>query len=56
MKQVIQKNTVLICLVVSMILIVVAAFKYPGGSLTDKTPWVFIGQRISSVICSIQKL
>lgn len=36
MKQVIQKYTVLICLVVSMILIVVAAFKYPGGSLTDK--------------------
>ena len=32
----IKKYSVLTCLVVSMILIVVAATKYPGGSLVDK--------------------
>ena len=32
----IKRYSVLICLVTSMLLIVVAAYKYPGGSLLDK--------------------
>jgi hypothetical protein len=36
MKQMIQKYSVLICLVTSVILIVIATWGYPGGSLLDK--------------------
>ena len=35
-KQMIKKYSVLICVVISVILIVIAAFVYPGGSLLDK--------------------
>ncbi|MDQ6472460.1 hypothetical protein RB619_17595 [Flavobacterium sp. LHD-80] len=35
-KQIVQKHSVLICLVISMILIVIATLLYPGGSLLDK--------------------
>ena len=35
-KQMIKKYSVLICLVISVILIVIAALVYPGGSLLDK--------------------
>ncbi|WP_316767941.1 hypothetical protein [Pedobacter frigiditerrae] len=35
-KQIIKKHSVLICLVISVILIVIAASVYPGGSLLDK--------------------
>jgi hypothetical protein len=36
MKQMVKKYSVLICMVVSVILIVIASFVYPGGSLFDK--------------------
>lgn len=35
-KQIIRKYSVLICLVISVILIIIAALLYPGGSLLDK--------------------
>jgi hypothetical protein len=35
-KQMVQKYSVLICLVISVILIVIATLVYPGGSLLDK--------------------
>ncbi len=35
-KQMIKKHSVLICLAISVILIVIAALVYPGGSLHDK--------------------
>lgn len=35
-KQMIKKYSVLMCLVVSVILLVIAALKYPGGSLLDE--------------------
>ncbi|WP_152561057.1 hypothetical protein [Flavobacterium sp. ASV13] len=35
-KQIVQKHSVLICLVISVILIVIATLLYPGGSLLDK--------------------
>ncbi len=36
MKQTIKKYLVLVCLLISVILIIIAAFLYPGGSLLDK--------------------
>lgn len=36
MKQIIRKHSVLICAAISVILIVIAAFVYPGGSFLDK--------------------
>lgn len=35
-KQIIQKYSVLICLVISVLFLVIAALLYPGGSLLDK--------------------
>lgn len=44
-KQIIKKYSVLLCLVISVVLIVIAALNYPGGSLLDKNTIGFNGSK-----------